>query len=52
MDKFDKIYNQESNESTAFILMLGEISGKLTQIINLLKLKKNIKIDFFDEDDE
>lgn len=37
---FEEIARRESNENTALILMLGEISGKLKVIIDLLKAKK------------
>ena len=37
MDKiFQEIYEREKNENTAFVLMLGVLSEKLTEIINLL----------------
>ena len=34
---FEEIYERENNEKTAFILMLGVLSEKLTEIINLLE---------------
>ena len=33
---FERIAKQEKNENTALILMLGEISGKLTKVADLL----------------
>lgn len=33
---FEEIARKERNENTALILMLGELSGKLSQIIKLL----------------
>lgn len=33
---FEETARKESNENTALILMLGELSGKLNQIIKLL----------------
>lgn len=50
MTDFERIARQESNENTALILMLGEISGKLTTIIDLLKAKKTEKIELKPED--
>lgn len=40
MKNFERIAKQESNEKTALILMLGEISGKLKVIIDLLRADK------------
>lgn len=40
MENFEKISRQETNENTALILMLGVISEKLSEIIGLLKNKK------------
>lgn len=36
-DMFMEIHKNEKNEKTAFILMLGVLSEKLTEIINLLQ---------------
>jgi hypothetical protein len=36
LDMFMKIHENEKNENTAFVLMLGVISEKLTEIIDLL----------------
>lgn len=36
-DMFLKFHETEKNEKTAFILMLGVLSEKLTEIINLLE---------------
>jgi 2-hydroxy-3-keto-5-methylthiopentenyl-1-phosphate phosphatase len=33
---FNEIYKNEKNEHTAFVLMLGVLSEKLTEIINLI----------------
>jgi hypothetical protein len=41
---FNEIYKNETNEKTAFILMLGVISEKLTEIlIAIEKLNKSTK---------
>lgn len=50
MTDFERIARQEKNENTALILMLGEISGKLTNIIDLLKIKKTEKNELTPED--
>lgn len=50
MTDFERIAKQESNEHTALILMLGEISGKLSTIIDLLKIKKTPKSELTPED--
>lgn len=46
-DVFMEISKREKNENTALILMLGVLSEKLTEIINLLqtsnKLAKEVK---------
>ena len=49
-DMFLKIHENETNENTALILMLGDISGKLTNIIDLLKIKKTEKNELTPED--
>jgi hypothetical protein len=36
LDMFMKIHENEKNENTALILMLGELSGKLSRIIEIL----------------
>jgi hypothetical protein len=36
LDMFMKIHENEKNENTAFIIMLGVLSEKLTEIIDLL----------------
>ena len=36
-DMFMKIRENEKNENTAFVLMLGVLSEKMTEIINLLE---------------
>ena len=50
MKDFERIAKQESNENTALILMLGEISGKLSTIIDLLKVKKTEIFELLPED--
>lgn len=47
---FKEIYKAETNEHTAFVLMLGVISEKLSEIINLLKGKATSKTDLTPED--
>ena len=47
---FKEIYKSETNEHTAFVLMLGVISEKLSEIINLLKGKATNKTDLTPED--
>lgn len=47
---FKEIYKNETNEHTAFVLMLGVISEKLSEIINLLGQKPISKIDLNPED--
>lgn len=47
---FKEIYKNETNEHTAFVLMLGVISEKLSAIINLLEKKPISKIDLKPED--
>lgn len=47
---FKEIYKSETNEHTAFVLMLGVISEKLSEIINLLKGKATSKTDLTPED--
>lgn len=37
IEMFKDIYKNEKNEKTAFILMLGVLSEKLSEIIDLLK---------------
>jgi hypothetical protein len=37
IDMFMKIHENEKNENTAFVLMLGVLSEKMTEIINLLE---------------
>lgn len=51
-DMFMKIHENEKNEKTAFILMIGVLSEKLTEIINLMEtsnkilagIKKNLQL--------
>lgn len=50
MTDFERIAKQESNEYTALILMLSEISGKLNAIIDLLKVKRVERIELIPED--
>lgn len=40
IDMFKEIDKNEKNEKTAFIIMLGVLSEKLTEIINLLSENK------------
>ena len=47
---FKEIYKNETNEHTAFVLMLGVISEKLSEIINLLEKKPISKIELTPED--
>lgn len=47
---FKEIYKNETNEHTAFVLMLGIISEKLTQIINLLEGRTKTKVELTTED--
>lgn len=37
IDIFKKIYKEEKNEATAFVIMLGVLSEKMTEIIVLLE---------------
>jgi hypothetical protein len=47
MTDFEKTSKQEKNENTALILMLGEISAKLSRIIELLKKSKEAEDEKF-----
>jgi uncharacterized membrane protein (DUF106 family) len=38
LDMFMKIHENEKNENTAFIIMLGVLSEKLSEIIKLLSI--------------
>jgi chromosome condensin MukBEF ATPase and DNA-binding subunit MukB len=49
LDMFMKIHENEKNEKTAFILMLGVLSEKLTEIIDLLSANKE-KFDLIKKD--
>jgi hypothetical protein len=44
-----EIHKNEKNENTAFVLMLGVLSEKMTEIINLLE-DSNKKIEFIKND--
>lgn len=46
---FKEIYKNEKNENTALILMLGVLSEKLTEIIDLLSAN-NKKFDLIKQD--
>lgn len=47
---FKEIYKNETNEHTAFVLMLSVISEKLSEIINLLGEKPTSKTALTPED--